>query len=72
MECLNAKSDAEKRKKLTPSILNEIIRDLVTTMYAYMLNPNKAFRTMVAKLLIEIYSFLKDVGANVTGYVSCI
>ena len=70
MECLNAKCDVEKRKKLTPSVRNEIVRDLVTTMYAYMPNPNKAFCTMVAKLLVESYSFLKDVGANVTGYVS--
>ena len=69
MECLNGKSDVKKRKKLTPSVRNEIVRDLVTTMYAYMPNPNKAFCTMVAKLLVESYSFLKDVGANVTGYV---
>jgi len=70
MECLNAKSTAEKRKKLTPSVRNEIVRDLVTTMYAYMPNPNKAFCTTVAKLLVETYDFLKDVGSNVMGYVS--
>jgi len=39
-------------------------------MYAYMPNPNKAFCTTVAKLLVETYDFLKDIGSNVTGYVS--
>ena len=57
MECLNPKSDVEKQKKLTPNIRNEIVRDLVRTMYAYMPNRNKAFCMMVA---------------NVTGYVSSI
>ena len=57
MECLNPKSDAEKQKKLTPSIRSEIVRDFVRTMYAYMPNRNKAFCMMVA---------------NVTGYVSSI
>ena len=40
-------------------------------MYAHLGQPNKEICTKVAKQLIQKYSFMKDIGANVTGYVSC-
>ena len=40
-------------------------------MYAHMSQPNKDFCTMqVAKQLVGKYSFMRDAGTNVTGYVS--
>ena len=70
MYAIEGEGDAEQRKRLTPDIRNAIVRDLVSTMYAHMSQPNKEFCTRVAKLLIQKYSFMKDVGTNVTGYVS--
>jgi len=51
-------------QSLTVNIRNEIVRDLVTQMYAMKKNPDKDFCTTVAKPLVE------DNGRNVTGYVS--
>ena len=70
MCAIEADGDADKRKKLTPDIRNAIVRDLVSTMYAHMSQPNKEFCTQVAKQLVEKYSFMRDRGQNVTGYVS--
>ena len=56
---------------LTPDIRNEIVRDLVPTMYAHTPSgkPSKDFCTKVAKMLVSNYPFLKDVGATASGYV---
>ena len=70
MYAIEAEDDTEKRKRLTPDIRNAIVRDLVSTMYAHMIQPNKDFCTKVAKQLVHKYAFMKDVGVNVTGYVS--
>lgn len=70
MVAINAPSESEKRRQLTPNVRNAIVRDLMTTMYTFMPKPNKSFCTEVAKKLIEKYSFMRDAGANVSGYVS--
>lgn len=70
MQALEAESDTEKRKMLSRETRSEIVRDLVSQMYAYMESPTKAFCTEVAKKFIQKYPFAKDVGINVTGYVS--
>ena len=70
MSAINAPTEAEKRKLLTSSVRSAICRDLMTTMYAFMPKPDKKFCTDVAKKLVEKYSFMRDVGTNVSGYVS--
>ena len=67
MECIKEKDEDQQRRLLTPKLRNEIVRDLVTTMYAYMSKPDKDFCTLVAKRLVAKYNFMKDVGG---GYVS--
>lgn len=70
MASVNARSEEDKKLGLTAAVRNEIVRDLVTQMYAYNAKPDRAFCTKVAKLLIKKYSYMKDVGTNVSGYVS--
>ena len=70
MEAIEASNDSERRKRLTPDIRNAIVRDLVSTMYALRSQPNKGFCTQAAKQLVQKYTFMKDVGTNVSGYVS--
>ena len=67
---IKAPTEAEQRKNLTPDVRNAIVRDIVTSMYAYTSKPNKEFCTQVAKLLVAKYAFMKDVGSSVSGYVS--
>lgn len=67
MSAIRASSEAEKRKLLTASVRSAITRDLMTTMYTYMPKPDKTFCT---KKLVQKYSFMRDVGTNVSGYVS--
>lgn len=67
---IEASDDSERRKRLTPDIRNAIVRDVVSTMHAFKSLPNKDFCTQVAKQLVNKYTFMKDVGTNVTGYVS--
>ena len=50
---------------------SEIVRDLVSQMYAHKETPTKAFCTDVAEQFVSKYPFTKDAGAIVTGYVSC-
>ena len=69
MYAINASDDSERRKRLTPDIRNEIVRDVVSTMYAFMSKPNKDFCTQVAKQLVHKYKFMTDVGSNISGYV---
>ena len=70
MYAINGKEESEQRKRLTPDVRNAIVHDLVTTMFAYVNKPNKEFCTKVAKKLVLKYSFMKDVGIGVSGYVS--
>lgn len=70
MAAINAPTIEDKRKNLTPSVRNKIVRDLVTQVYAYTSKPTKAFLTEVAKKLVQKYAFMKDHGEGVTGYVS--
>ena len=69
MLAINADDEAEKRRRLTPDVRNALVRDLVTTMYTYMPKPNKDFCTKVAKQLTDKYTFMRDAGTNVSGYV---
>ena len=70
MYCMNAPSSEDQRKRLTPDIRNEIVRDVVTQMFAFKAKPDKSFCTHVAKFLVKVYEFMKDEGKNVSGYVS--
>ena len=70
MASVNAKSEEDKKIGLTAAVRNEIVRDLVTQMYAFDAKPERAFCTKVAKLLIKKYPYMKDVGPNVSGYAS--
>ena len=72
MYAINGEGDTERRKRLTPEMRKEIVRDTVSTMFAHTSRPNKEFCTDVAKQLVRKYPFMKDVGTNVTGYVSII
>ena len=65
-----SKYSVKAHSRLTLDVRNEIVRDVVSTMYAYMSQPNKEFCTQDAKQLVEKYSSMRDVGTNVTGYVS--
>ena len=49
MAAINASSEAEKRRLLSPSVRSTISRDLMTTMYTFMPKPDKKFCTEVAK-----------------------
>lgn len=70
MSAINAPSEAEKRRLLTANVRSAITRDLMISMYAFMPKPDKNFCTEVAKKLVQKYSFMRDVGTNVSGYVS--
>ena len=71
MQCLTQESDDERRLQLDTSLRNEIVRDLVTQMFAVDPKPNSAFAALVAKKLVRKYPFMKDFGDKVSGYVSC-
>lgn len=70
MQCLQMETDEERRLELDTSLRNEIVRDLVTQMFAFDPKPNSTFVVVVAKKLVRKYPFMKDVGAKVSGYVS--
>ena len=70
MNVIDRQNEGEKRRLLTPDIRNAIVRDLVSSMYAYSSQPRKDFCTTVAKKLVVQYPFMKDVGSSVSGYVS--
>ena len=72
MVAINAPTEAEKRKLLSTNMQSAITRDLMTTMYTFMPKPNKDFCTEVAKKLVAKYSFMRDAGTNVSGYVSIV
>lgn len=55
---------------MTPLVRNEIVRVLATQMFCINPKPHKEFCTLVAKKLVAKYSFMKDTGERVSGYVS--
>ena len=69
MSAISAPTEAEKRKLLKANVRNALTRDLMTTIYTFMPNPDKNFCTDVAEKLVQKYSFMRDVGANVSGHV---
>ena len=70
MACTTAESVDEQKKLLTMSIRNEIVRDLVTQMFAFKPKPDRVFCGTVAKELVKKYPFMKDSGLTTSGYVS--
>lgn len=72
MQCLQRDTDEERRLELDTSRRNEVVRDLVTQMFAFDPKPNSAFAAVVAKKLVRKYPFMKDIGDKVSGYVSLV
>ena len=70
MYCIKMKTDEERRRALIPSVRNEIVRILATTMFSCDPSPKKDLCTKVAKMLVNKYGFMKDIGEHVSGYVS--
>ena len=70
MASINATTEEEKKVCLTTAVQNELVGDLVTQMYAHNAKPDRAFCTLVAKSLVKKYPYMKNVGTNVSGYVS--
>ncbi|XP_064403971.1 uncharacterized protein LOC135349363 isoform X1 [Halichondria panicea] len=58
---------AIKEKSLNPEVRNEIVRDLVTHVYAYLEQPTMVFIGEVAKQLVEKHPFMADSGAAPFG-----
>ena len=67
---LKVENDKERKRALVPSVRNEIERMLANNMFCHDPNPNKQLCTKVAKLLVKKYKFMRDVGEQVSGYVS--
>ena len=70
MAVINGLSDEDKAKKLSGELRSEIVRDLVTQMYAYTEKIDTVFCTDVSKKLVLKYPFMRDKGKGVSGYVS--
>ena len=70
MLCIQERSEPEARRILSPSVRNEIVRDLVTQMYTVWDSPKTTESTLVAKMLVNKYPFMKDQGEGITGFVS--
>ena len=70
MQCIKLPSEEERKLALVPSVRNEIVRILANNMFCNDPNPKKELCTRVAKLLVKKYKFMRDVGEQVTGYVS--
>ena len=68
MACINAESDDERQCFLTSDVKNALVRDLVTTMYAFNPEPNSKFCKQAAEKLVKKYPFMRDVGPS--GHVS--
>ena len=69
MACINQSNEDQQKRALTPSVRNEIVRDVVAQMYSHILKPQKPFCTQVAEMLVKKYPFMRDTG-KVSGYVS--
>lgn len=59
MAFIQAPTLEEQKRKLVPSIRNEVVRSLVTHMYAFWPRPNKDVIERVTKL-VQRYLFTKD------------
>ena len=70
MDCLKSPTIEARKIALTHSLRQEIVRDLVTQMFAVNPKPNSEFASQVARKLVRKYPFMKDVGDKATGYVS--
>ena len=70
MDCMKLATDRDRKRALTPSVRNEIVRVLASNMFCHNPNPNKDFCSKVVKMLVKKYKFLCDVGDNVSGFVS--
>lgn len=70
MNCIRKETEEEQRQALVPKVRNEIVRNLVSQMFSFDPKPQKEFCAHIAKLLVKKYSFMRDVGLNVSGYVS--
>ena len=68
--CIDAATEEEQRRMLTPEIRIFLVRDVVMTMYAHDPKPKKAFCTEVAQRIVKHYPFMTDKGHNVSGHVS--
>ena len=69
MACINQPDGYQQNTALTPTLRNEIVRDLVVHMYSFTPKIQKAFCTKAAEMLVTKYPFMRDVG-KVSGYVS--
>ena len=49
-----------QKRLYPPGVRNEIVRDLVTHIYAHVEKPSVAFVTEVAGLLVKTYPFMAD------------
>ena len=70
MDCIRSPTVESRKIALTHSVRNEIVRDLVTQMFAVNPRPNSEFACQVARKLVRKHPFMKDVGDKATGYVS--
>ena len=53
-------SAAISKKRLTPDVRNEIVRDLVTHVYGCVGRPSASFVTKIADMLVDRYPFMAD------------
>ena len=71
MQCIHKPTEEEKRRAMGPLVRNEIVRVLATQMYCHDTKlPQKEFCTLVVKMLVKKYSFMKDFGEKMSGYVN--
>lgn len=70
MACIQQPSEEEQKRTLTPLLRNEIVRVLATQIFCVEPNPKKELITLVAKKLVAKYTFMRDTGEKVSGYVS--
>ncbi len=70
MHCIQKDTDEERRLQLDVTTRSEIVRDLVTQMFAVQSKPTTDFAGNVAKKLVRKFPFMKDAGDKVSGHVS--
>ena len=70
MACIQQPTIEEQRRAMGPLVRNEVVRVLATQMFCVDPKPQKEFCTQVAKKLVTKYSFMRDTGVKVSGYVS--
>ena len=72
MACIQMSTDEERSRALGPLVHNEVVCVLATQMFCCSPKPSKEFCTEVSKMLVKKYSFMRDKGEKVTGYVSIV